>query len=147
MKSETIKKTIAINAPKEKVWAVLFDDNYTRAWYVEFGEGSKAETDWKIDSKALFTDNSGSGLIGKVIVNRPTEVLSLEYQGIVNDGKEDYSSPIAKSVKGGRETYRLTEKVGITHLAIECDMEESMFESMAIAWEKALLKIKELSEK
>jgi uncharacterized protein YndB with AHSA1/START domain len=146
MKLETIKKSIEINASKEKVWDVLLNDKFTRIWYAAFSEGSHADTDWKVGSKALFTDNTRSGLVGKVLTNQPHEIISLEYEGLVNDGIEDYESDIAKFVKGGLETYRLSEKNGVTHVSISCDMGMDYFESMSEAWEKGLQKVKELAE-
>jgi len=146
MKKQTIKKSIDISAPKEKVWDVMLSDKFTRIWYAEFSEGSHAETDWKIGSNALFKDISESGLVGKVIVNKPYEVISVEYKGIVLAGIEDYKSEGANNVKRGLETYRLKEKEGVTHLSIECDMSEEYFDSMSSDWEKALKKVKELSE-
>lgn len=146
MESQRIKKSIEINAPKEKVWDVLLQDKFTRVWYAEFSEGSHAETDWKVGSKVVFTDSSESGLVGKVMVNKPHEIISVEYQGLVMAGKEDYESDDAKAVKGGRETYQLSEKDGVTRVSIEADMSAEYFESMSVAWDKALLKIKTLSE-
>ncbi len=69
---QTIKKSITINAPREKVWEVLLQDKLTRLWYAEFSEGTKAETDWKEGSKVLFTDDTGSGMVGKVVAVKPT---------------------------------------------------------------------------
>ena len=146
MKTKRIKKSIEINAPKEKVWNVLLDDQYTRLWYAAFSEGSHAETDWKEGSKAVFTDNTHSGLISKVTKNKPYEVLSLEYQGVVTGGKEDYESQLAQEIKGGLESYQLTEKDGITSVSIESDMGEEFFDSMSDSWENALKKVKQLSE-
>lgn len=144
--NQTIKKSIKISAPKEKVWEVLLLDEFTRIWYAEFSEGSHAETDWQVGSKAVFTDNSGSGLLGKVIVNQPNEIISVEYQGLVQAGMEDYESEDAQAVKGTRETYHLSEKDGATQVAIEADMAAEYYEMMSAAWDKALQKIKMLSE-
>ena len=146
MDLQTIKKSIAINAPKEKVWSVLLNDESTRIWYAEFSEGSHADTDWRLGSKAVFTDKSKSGIVGKVIANKPYEVLSLEYEGVVKGGMEDYDSQEARNVKGSRETYKLSARNGDTNLSIECDMGSSYFEFMSSAWDKALQKIKNLSE-
>lgn len=146
MKKVTIKKSILLSAPKEIVWDVILNDKFTRIWYAAFSEGSHAQTDWRIGSKAIFTDYSNSGLIGKIVANEPYEIISIMYQGIVTNGKEDYDSEIAKDVLGGLETYRLTEKNGGTHLSIECDMGEDFFESMSMAWDRALEKIKQLCE-
>jgi uncharacterized protein YndB with AHSA1/START domain len=141
-----IKKSVDIHAPKEKVWDILLNDEYTRIWYAEFSEGSHAETDWKVGSKAVFIDNSKSGLVAKVIANQPNEFISVEYQGLISDGKEDYASDNATGIKGDRETYQLVEKGGETHLSIDLDISEAYFEFMSEAWDKALQKIKALSE-
>jgi uncharacterized protein YndB with AHSA1/START domain len=146
MKTTVIKESIEIDTPRERVWEVLFKDKYTRIWYSEFSEGAYAETDWKLGSKVTCKDDSGSGVFGKVVVCRPNEALSIEYQGILTDGKEDYDSPGAIDLKGRRETYRLTEKGGITHLTTECDMGAEFFEYMTAAWAKAVRKVKELAE-
>ncbi len=142
-----IKKSIAISAPKEKVWQVLTDDKLTRIWYAEFSPGTYAETDWKVGSKALFTDADGNGMITKVIENKPAEKLSVEYTGMIVNGKEDYESDGAKAMMGGFESYRLSEKEGVTHLAIEGDMSADYFDMMSLSWDKALQKIKELGER
>ena len=141
-----IKKSIDINASKEKVWEVLTEDRYTRIWYAEFHEGSHAVTDWKVGSKAVFKDESGSGIIAKIIKNDPTEILSMEYTGMLVNGKEDYESDMAKGLAGGRETYIMLEKEGVTTLDLEGDMNDEMYDMMSGLWEKAFAKVKELSE-
>ena len=141
-----IKKSIRINAPKEKVWDVLFTDHYTRIWYAAFGEGSHADTDWKVGSKAICSDGSHSGLIAEVVVNHPNEKLSVEYTGVLNDKAEDYDSDLAKQIKGGRETYHISETEGVTYLEIESDMGVDYFDEMSKAWESALEKVRSLSE-
>ncbi len=60
---ETKEFKISINAPKEKVWDVLWNDPFYRAWTSVFAEGSHAETDWKKGSKVLFLDNKGRGMV------------------------------------------------------------------------------------
>ncbi|CAN5507420.1 hypothetical protein BH23BAC1_BH23BAC1_24520 [soil metagenome] len=141
----TIKKSIEIDAPKEKVWEVLQEDQYTRNWYAEFKEGSHAVTDWKEGSKALFLDNEGNGMIGRIITKKPFEIISIEYDGFIMGGVEDYESEGARATKGTKETYRLSGTNGKTKLDIESDMGKDWFDSMSEAWDRALEKIKELS--
>jgi uncharacterized protein YndB with AHSA1/START domain len=144
---ELIRKSISIHAPKEKVWDVLFTDRYIRIWYSEFSQGSYAITDWKVGSKALFIDESKRGLVGEIAVNEPNQRLAIEYAGTVNeDGAEDYESEMAGEFKGTRETYHISEEGGITFLELTCDMPAKYFEMMSAAWDKALQKIKQLSE-
>jgi len=40
-----LRRSSEVNPGKEKVWNVLVDDKFTWAWYSEFSEGAKAETD------------------------------------------------------------------------------------------------------
>lgn len=143
---QTIKKTIDINAPKEKVWEVLLLDKYTLQWYEAFGPGSHAETDWQLGSKAIFKDSSKEGIIGTIVVNRPAEVISIEYQGVITKGQADYDSMFAQAVKGCRETYRLLDKDGRTQLSIDVDFGAEYCDMMSEAWENALQQIKKFSE-
>ena len=146
MELKTIKKSIAINASKEKVWDVLIKDEHSRLWYAAFSEGSHAQTDWQVGSNAVFTDNSGCGMIARIVENKPAEVLDMEFIGELKDGKEEYESDAAKAMQGGHETYRLSGSNGVTHLAIASDMGADYFDMMSAAWDKALQQIKSLSE-
>jgi hypothetical protein len=49
-------------------------------------------------------------------------------------------------MQGGYETYWLKEQDGSTRLEIECTMAPEYLDSMSEAWEKALLKVRELAE-
>ncbi|MXV50930.1 SRPBCC domain-containing protein [Pedobacter sp. HMF7647] len=145
MELKRIEKTININAPITKVWPVLYRDELTRQWYSEFSTGTYAESDWKEGSKVIFKDESNSGIVGKVVSNKP-EYLAIEYTGVINDDKEDYESGMAKDMAGCQEIYKSSEVDGITTLEISCDMGEPYFEEMSKAWDRALEKIKQLSE-
>ena len=147
MEMQEIKQTLLIDATKEKVWNVLTKDELNRQWYAEFSEGTYADTDWKVGSKAIFTDGSQSGLIAKILVNEPNKALILEYTGELKDGVEDYDSESAQKLKGGKETYQIFEKDGKTQLDITGDMDPEFYAMMSEAWDKAVVKIKELAEK
>jgi len=147
METQKIEKSIEINAPKEKVWDVLILDEYNREWYKSFSEGTHADTDWQVGSKAIFTDNSKDGIIGRIIKNEPGKALEIEYDGMIMGGVEDYDGDLAKKVKGGKETYLLTSNNGKTTLSVSCDMDPEYLEMMTEQWGVAMEKIKELSEK
>ncbi len=142
-----IKKSIDIKASAEKVWNVMLSDETYTIWTSAFSEGSIAETDWKLGSKVVFKDKSNSGIFGKISKKVPYKIFEIVYDGMVVNDKEDYESAEAKSMKGVVETYTFSEKDGVTHVAIECDMDEKYFDMMSAAWDKALLKVKELAEK
>ena len=57
-----IQFSIDINAPKEKVWHVLWNDAIYRKWTSVFSEGSKAVSDWKEGSKIHFLNENNYGM-------------------------------------------------------------------------------------
>ncbi len=146
MKLQTIEKAIEIAASRKRVWEILTSDDFAPQWYGEFSFGARPETTWEEGSKITFADLSGGGLIGEILVNEPLNMFSVEYQGIVFGGEEDYTSHDAMSVKGGEETYLITDKEGQTELSIRADILPEYFDSMSLSWERALQKIKLLAE-
>ncbi|MCF0040940.1 DinB family protein [Dyadobacter fanqingshengii] len=146
METKLIKKSIAINAPKENVWKVMISNDKNKIWYNAFSEGTQAETDWQVGSKAVFSDDSKSGIVGIITVNKPAEELVIEYTGVLNNGVENYENEEAQSVKGFQEFYWLKEENGVTRLDMQCDMGIDYFEMMSDAWDHALIIVRELAE-
>ncbi|HMI07709.1 MAG TPA: SRPBCC domain-containing protein [Flavobacterium sp.] len=142
---KTIKKTIKIEAPKEKVWNVLLEDDYNRIWMAEFMEGSHAKTDWIVGHKVRFLDNKNNGIVGKIAAKQPYDLIEIVYDGEVKNGEDDFESDSAKAMKGAKENYYLSEDNGTTTLSVESDMDERHFDMMSAAWDKALEKIDELA--
>ena len=146
MGTRTITKSIDIDATPERVWDVLLDDATYRQWTAEFMAGSCAETDWREGSTVPFLDPSGSGLLAHIAASRHPELVDIEYDGLVADGKDDTESDHAREYRGSRETYRLTRTPSGTHLDISADMAEQYYDDMVAAWDRALAKAKALAE-
>ena len=145
---EKLNFSISINAPKEKVWEVLWDDTSYRKWTSAFTEGSYAVTDnWKEGTKVLFLDPKGSGMVSRVADNRSNEYMSFEHLGEVKDGVEDISSEKVKEWSGAKENYTLKETGGKTDLEVDMDISDEFKDMFINIWPKALEKVKELSEK
>ena len=136
-----------INAPKEKVWEVLWGKDSYPAWTSAFAEGSNAETDgWKKGSKVLFTDGKGSGMVAIVADNRPNEFMSFKHIGMVNDGVEDTESDKVKEWAGAHENYTLKEENGKTLLTVEMEIGKEWLEYFQKTWPVALDKVRTLAE-
>lgn len=146
MSKMRLNKSVLIDAPKAQIWPVLIEDNLTRQWYAAFSPGTHAITDWQPGSKALFMDNSQSGMAGVILVNEPLSEISLEYRGIITDGKEDYESDEAKQFSGYYESYKLSEEAGKTRLDIVCDISSEYLGVISEAWDHALETIRVMSE-
>jgi hypothetical protein len=137
-----------INAPKEKVWNILWSDASYRAWTSAFTEGSYAKTDnWKEGTKVLFLDGKGSGMVSMVAANKPNEYMSFKHLGEVKEGIEDTTSERVKAWAGSTENYTLKGENGTTTLFIEMDITDEFKDMFEKIWPKALEKVKELSEK
>lgn len=147
--------TIDINVPKEKVWEVMLGDKTYREWTTPFHEGSYYEGSWDKGSKILFLapDDDGklSGMVSKIVENRPYEYISIEHFGeITIDGVEDTTSERVRKWSGSHENYIFSESNGVTTLDIELEsdgMDQEMLEMFEQMWPKALNKLKEIAEK
>lgn len=139
--------SIAINAPREKVWNILWNDSTYPQWTSPFSPDSRVVTDWKKGSRALFTDGSNCGMIALVEENIPNEFMSLRHIGVLNDGKEDLTAPEKEGWANAHENYTLNARNGGTELRIHMDTIEKHEDFMSDAWPKALEKVKALAEK
>lgn len=137
---------ITINAPREKVWQVLWNDATYREWTAPFAEGSNVQspdTEWKKGSKILFVDGQGQGMVSRIADLRENEYMSFEHLGVVKDGVEDTT---ATDWSGAHENYTLTGKDGSTDLIVDMDISEEHAEYFEKTWPQAMNKIKQLSE-
>jgi uncharacterized protein YndB with AHSA1/START domain len=140
---------ININAPRDKVWEVLWNDTTYPAWTAPFAEGSRAESDWKEGSKILFTDGKGSGMVSTIAEMRPNEYMSFKHLGTVKDGVEDTESEENKAWAGALENYLLKTDNGGTALTVEMSLHgipPEMLDYFSQTWPKALDKLKEIAE-
>lgn len=143
---EKINFTIDIDAPKEKVWKILWDKSSYEKWTAVFAPGSTVTTDWKEGSKVLFGDGQGSGMVAKIAVKKDNEYMSFEHLGESKDGVEDTTSDAVKAWAGSHENYRLTEKNGVTTLDVDMDVTEDFKDMFLKMWPTAMEAIKTLSE-
>lgn len=144
---EKMNFSISINAPREKVWQVLWNDSTYRQWTTPFCEGSYAVTDnWKEGSKVLFLSPSGSGMVSTVAANKPNEYMSFEHLGEVKEGVEDTTSEKVKQWAGAFENYTLEEAGGATTVKVDIDITEDFKDYFVNTWPIALEQVKQLSE-
>lgn len=138
--------TTIINAPREKVWRILWDDATYRQWTTAFSESSYAVTDWKKGSKVLFLDDSGSGMVSRIAENIPNEYMSIEHLGEVSGGVEDTVSEKIKVWAGAHENYTLKTIDKGTELTMDMDITDEFKEMFEKMWPKAMDNIKRLAE-
>ena len=144
MKKLTFSTTI--DAPKDRVWRTLLDDETYRKWTSPFQEGSYAVTDWKPGSKALFLAPDGSGMVSRIAEHRVNDYLEIEHLGVVKGGVEDTTSDEVRQWAGARETYAVRGNGAQSTLAVEMDTTEEHEQFFNDTWPQALASLKQLAE-
>ena len=137
------------DAPREKVWNILWGETSYPAWTSVFAEGSHVETDWKKGSKALFLDGKNEGMVSTIAENKPNEFMSIKHLGTVKDGVEDVDSPESQQWAGGLENYTLNAVGGGTELVVDMsanNIPQEFVDYFEKTWPIALNKLKELAE-
>ena len=141
-----ISFSTTIKASKEKVWAVLWNDESYKSWTSAFTQGSYAVSDWNEGSKILFLDGKGSGMYSTIAKKIPNEFMSFKHIGEVKDNIELPVDEQTQSWSGSMEDYILKEKDGSTELTIEMDVVESFMDYFKKTFPVAIDNIKNLAE-
>lgn len=143
---ERLYFSATINAPKEKVWNILWSEGNYERWTSVFSEGSTAVTDWNEGSKILFLDGKGEGMVSKIAVKKQNEYMSFSHLGVIMNGVEDTTSEKVKVWQGSEENYRLTANGEQTTLDVEMDITSDYKGYFLKTWPKAMEAIKQLAE-
>lgn len=140
--------SITINAPGQKLWNTMLQQETYRIWTAEFCEGSYYEGSWEQGAKIRFLGPDGTGGMTSVIAeNRPYQFISIRHLGIVKNGVEDTESADAKAWASAYENYTFEERGGVTKLKVDILAVPAVFEQyMTDTWPKALEKLKALCE-
>lgn len=149
---EKIHLSIFIEAPVEKVWNTMLQDETYRAWTKPFNANSSFEGNWEEGSEIRFigTDSDGNaqgGMYARIKENRLHEFISIEHLGIIENGVIDTTSEKVKKWAPAYENYTFAPKEGGTEVSIDMDIDPEFKEMFLDLWPKALQILKELSEK
>ncbi len=145
MEKHEFKTTI--NASRDKVWDILWNEDNYRQWTSVFAEGSSVETDWNEGSKVLFVDGKGNGMVSMIAVKRPVEYMSFKHLGFIMDGVEDTTSEKVKPWVGAMENYTLRQNDEKTELVVDIDLTDEYKDYFLKTWPQALEKVKAMAEK
>ncbi len=146
MARKLVQKSISIQAPAERIWRVITDARCNSIWLAAFGKRSIAHTDWQEGSKAIFIDDSQTGLITRIREARPFEKIRMQNVGIITNGKEDYASDDALESREFFEQYLLTPEDGSVRMHVEVTVEDDFYNEVSDCWANALEMIKKLAE-
>jgi uncharacterized protein YndB with AHSA1/START domain len=140
----TLNYSANINAPREKVWQVLWNDATYRKWVAPFMEGSYAESTWEEGARILFLAPGKGGMFGIIEKKVPDTEMSFRHLGEIKNGKEE-----RKNWENATERYFLSDKDGGTQLDVMLTMDDKNkdFENyFNQTFPRSLAVVKELAE-
>lgn len=141
---ETLQFSTEIKSSKEKVWNTLWDDKTFRDWASIIDEGTYMKGEMKEENKVEFISSVSeygvTSLIEKLI---PNEFVLFRHS---SDTKDSGEQEREKEWTGGKESYSLSEKDGVTTLTIEIDVPLEQEETFKDRQPKALERVKVLAE-
>jgi uncharacterized protein YndB with AHSA1/START domain len=143
--------TIEINAPKEKAWHAMLDDQTYREWTSAFMPGSYYEGAWETGSKMRFLapdpDGTVSGMFSEIKEVRPMEFVSIKNLGEIKKGAE---FPFLDQLENGQEwleNYTFIDKGEKTEIQVDIDSNDEFAKMFSDMWPKALQSLKEVAER
>jgi len=145
---ETLSYEIIINAPKQRVWDILWGSETYNEWTKFFNQGgSHMKSDWKENGKTYFLNSEGEGMVSTIdSIEEPDQIIFKHLGMVDKDGNEDTESMEIKQWSGCFEKYILIDYEGRTKLHAEVQTEKSWEENMNNGFRKGLEIVKNLSE-
>lgn len=135
---------VAIHATKQKVWDTLWQDETFRQWAGIIDPGTYMVGDLKEGNEVQFISGNGYGVTSSVEKLKPGEFLLFRHQIDTEDsGKKERK----KEWTGGKESYSLNEKNGITTVIVVFDAPPGMEKYFMSIYPKVLDRVKELAER
>lgn len=79
--------TTQISATPEKVWNVLFTQDYYGKWSSAMNSGTYFEGNWEEGSIMKFLDQKNNGMYNLVEINKENQLLRMKHLGWIIDGE------------------------------------------------------------
>lgn len=143
----TLHFSTFINAPKQKVWETMLNDETYRDWTSIFNpSGSYYEGSWETGSTMRFLgpgeNGEVQGMIAEIAEARPYDFMSIKHLGTI-EGEEE---KMFETDYGVFENYTFEEKDGGTEVRVDLDSLDEWADMFRDMWPKALERLKEIAE-
>lgn len=138
---------VQINAPAEKVWECLWQDDNYKKWTSAFNTGSHAVTDWQEGSEIRFLNQYKHGVYGFIDKVERYRLMQFRHVGEVKDGINQPLTDKTKVWTNSIESYRLQPNDDGTLLEVAVDIPEEHEQSFDKSFPQAMDILKNMAEK
>jgi len=144
---ETLSYEKIIDAPKQKVWDILWGKDTYGEWTKFFSPGSQMKSDWQVNGKTYFVNAEGEGMVSTIdSLDEPNQVIFKHLGMVDKEGTEDIESMEIKQWSGCFEKYILIDFDGKTKLHAEVQVEKEWHDHINTGFIKGLDVVKDLAE-
>lgn len=144
---ETLSFEKVIDAPKQKIWDVLWNEKTYSEWTKFFSPGSVMKSDWKVGGKTYFLNPEGEGMVSTIDSIEPPDQIIFKHLGMIDkEGNEDIHSKEVMEWSGCFEKYILIDFDGKTKLHTEVQVEKEWQDHINTGFIKGLEVVKDLAE-
>ena len=142
-----VMHSVIINAPAEKIWDVLWNEDSYKEWTQFFSPGSNYKSDWKVGGKTYFLDASGkNGSIATIDrMDKPNMVI-FKHIGELHNGKAINNTRKVIDWLGSFEKYFIMSFDGYCKLQGESITSPEYADHIKEGFVKGFAKVKELAE-
>lgn len=136
-----IKKEFKLNCKPEQAWQLVMDCNKYEKWAAAFQAGSTYTGEMGLNETASFVDESGNGLVAKVVVFEPEKEIKFSFLGEINEGKFVEVPDFANWL----EHYLFEPEGNQTKMLVDVVMDDQYYEMMDKLWDIAGVELIKLS--
>ncbi len=140
------KFSIEIATEPNKVWHVLWNQQFYAQWTTPFGEGSFALSDWREGSRIHFLSPSGDGMYSQIKTLVVNQNMFFTHIGYLKNFEEQPLDDETKQWNDARENYTLTPHENGTTLTVDMDLMEKYVSFFEKTFPEGLQLVKKLSE-
>ena len=138
---------IEINAPADKVWNAMWEEENYKKWTAAFCEGSYAKSTWKQGERIHFLDPNGNGMYSEISTLIPNEKMYFTHIGNIKDFEEQPIDEATKAWSGAQENYVVISNGTTTRIEVTLDIVDDHANHFIESFPKGLAIIKKISEK
>ena len=138
---------IEINAPADKVWNAMWEEENYKKWTAAFCEGSYAKSSWKQGERIHFLDPNGNGMFSEISTLVPNEKMYFTHLGNIKEFEEQPLDEATKAWSGAQENYEIIKVGSLSKVLVTLDIVDEYANFFLESFPKGLNTIKEIAEK